>query len=48
LISNGQKQLVFGLNDQIHIQTVEFEFKRINQEVIPHYRPPAPAASDIT
>jgi hypothetical protein len=47
LISNGQKRLVFGSNDQIRIQTVEFEFKRINQEVIPHYRPPALAAGGI-
>jgi hypothetical protein len=26
------------------VQMVEFVFKQINQEVIPHYRPPAPAA----
>jgi hypothetical protein len=29
-------------NDQICIQTITFEFKQINQELIVHYHPPAP------
>jgi hypothetical protein len=41
LISNGQK------NDQIYIQTIRFEFKRINQKLITHYRPPAPVAAVV-
>jgi hypothetical protein len=42
LSSNGQKRLVFNSNGQIRIQTVTFKFKRINQEVAHHYRPPNP------
>jgi hypothetical protein len=30
-------------NDQIHIQTVKFEFKWTNQKVTSHYYPSAPA-----
>jgi hypothetical protein len=30
----------FSLNGQIHIQTINFEFKRTNQEATPHYSPP--------
>jgi hypothetical protein len=29
-------------NDHIHIQTIKFEFKRINQELTAHYHTPAP------
>jgi hypothetical protein len=36
-----KKQSKLYLNYQIHIQTVEFEFKRINQKTPPHYYPPA-------
>jgi hypothetical protein len=28
--------------NQIRIQMIKFKFKQINQEVTPHYRPPAP------
>jgi hypothetical protein len=31
-------------NGQIHIQTIKFKFKRTNQELTVHYRPPAPVA----
>jgi hypothetical protein len=31
-------------NSQICIQIVKFKFKRINQKVSPHYRPPTPTA----
>jgi hypothetical protein len=30
----------FSSNGQIHIQTINFEFKRTNQEATPHYSPP--------
>jgi hypothetical protein len=43
LSPNGKKRLVFNLNGQIRIQTIEYEFKQINQEMTPHYRPPTPA-----
>jgi hypothetical protein len=40
--SNGQKQLVFSANDQIHIQMVKFKFKQTNQNASRHYQLPAP------
>jgi hypothetical protein len=40
-----KRQSNISLNDRIRIQTVEFEFKQMDQEAIPHYRPPIPAAS---
>jgi hypothetical protein len=42
------KQLNLYSNNQIHIQMVEFEFKLINQEMTPHYRPPAPVVDGST
>jgi hypothetical protein len=42
-ISHGKKQSNLYSNSQICIQTIEFEFKRINQDATPHYRSPAPA-----
>jgi hypothetical protein len=42
--SNDKKWSNLYLNGQICIQTIEFEFKRTNQETIPHYRPSALAA----
>jgi hypothetical protein len=40
-IKNGY---FFSSNDQI--LTVEFEFKQINQEITPYYRPPTPTTDD--
>jgi hypothetical protein len=37
----------FSTNGRIRIQMVEFEFKRTNQEVTPHYCPPAPVAGIV-
>jgi hypothetical protein len=31
-------------NGRIHIQTIKFKFKRTNQKLAAHYRPPAPVA----
>jgi hypothetical protein len=38
------KQLVFNSNGRIRIQTVKFQFKRINHESSRHYRLLAPTA----
>jgi hypothetical protein len=37
-----KKQSNLYLNSQIHIQTIKFKVKQINQELIAHYRTPAP------
>jgi hypothetical protein len=33
-------------NNQIHIQMIQFEFKWINQQTTPHYRPSATVVGD--
>jgi hypothetical protein len=42
--SKDKKQSNLYLNNQICIQTIKFEFKRINQEATPYYRPSAQTA----
>jgi hypothetical protein len=41
-----EKQSNLYSNDQICIQTIEFKFKWITQEVTYHYRPPALGIGD--
>jgi hypothetical protein len=36
------------LNDQIHVQTIKFEFKRTNQKLTAHYHPPTPEPGGST